>query len=244
MVESKSRAFLSGPIAGLLLGIGGGLLGDAFQDTADRVGLKLQTQLAGAAVCFLCAWLFAQNFRKFLERVTDRNRFVTLGPLRPDDANVRKARAIIVFISLGSGSESARSALQYHCDRLEFAWLLATSESNHTALQIKEWLQKTKESVSVEVVSLEDPWNVAESYRLVERLRTDALRLVEHEMNLICDFSGAPRCASGGMVLACAPRGRRLQYMHPNEFNEAGHPVDGTGSTPREVNGLEVNTYS
>src|SRR5437773_844324 len=48
----------------------------------------------------------------------------------------------------------------------------------------------------------------------VEEARREAIEGYKiAEADIICDFTGMTKPVTAGMILACAPRGRRLQYL-------------------------------
>ena len=152
---------------------------------------------------------------------------------------VPPASALIAFVSLGPGRTSCLQAATYHSEAaaLQHLWLITTREGEGDARWIGEQLSPRFPGVKIHQTQfLDDKDSLEESKALVEHLRKRAMTEIDiPEEQLICDFTGLTKNASAGMILACAPRTARLQYMVPNRLDSGGRADPLAGSHPREV---------
>lgn len=152
---------------------------------------------------------------------------------------VRGAAALIVFVSQGSGRTSALQAAEYHAGlaSLRHLWLITTRAAESDAAWVGQQIASRNTAIKVhEVQFLEDKDNIREAKGLVEHLRRRAIdEYLVSEPDVSCDFTGLTKNASAGMILACAPRDARLQYMVANRLMPDGRADPSAGSRPREV---------
>ena len=171
-----------------------------------------------------------------LQRAISRGREVIT--LVEQDA-VRGAKALIVFVSQGGGRTSALQAAEYHATfrSLKHVWLITTRAAESDAKWVGQQIAERDAGIKVhELQFLEDKDNIREAKSLVEHLRKRAMdEFFAREPEVICDFTGLTKNASAGMILACAPRDARLQYMVPNRLTPEGRADPTAGSRPREV---------
>ncbi len=152
---------------------------------------------------------------------------------------VRAAAALIAFVSQMNGRTSALQAAGYHIGRgsLKHLWLITTRAAESDGIWVSEEIKARDASITVhELQFLDDKDNIREAKVLVEHLRNRAMREFRvQEADIICDFTGLTKNASAGMILACAPKDARLQYMVPNKIMPDGRADPSAGSRPREV---------
>lgn len=154
-----------------------------------------------------------------------------------ENEGVRAAAALIAFVSQGPGRSSALQASEYHAKigTLRHLWLVTSHAAEGDALWVKAQLEGQQVRVH-ELQFLEDKDSIPETKRLVEHLRARAMKEFHiPEDDLICDFTGLTKNASAGMILACAPKPARLQYMVPNRPLADGRADTTAGSLPREI---------
>lgn len=117
-------------------------------------------------------------------------------------------------------------------------WLVTTRAAEGDARQVANELKGAGwPGLQIhEFQFLDDKDSIIEAKRLVEHLRSRAMQeFAVPESGVMCDFTGLTKNAGAGMILACAPKPARLQYMVPNRVDEAGRADVTAGSRPREV---------
>lgn len=171
-----------------------------------------------------------------LQRAVSRGReVITL----IEQDTVKGAAALIVFVSQGAGRTSALQAAEYHANlrSLKHFWLITTRAAESDAEWVRQEIAARHAEIRIhELQFLEDKDNIREAKSLVEHLRKRAIdEFLVSEAEVICDFTGLTKNASAGMILACAPRDARLQYMVANRLTPDGRADPSAGSRPREV---------
>jgi hypothetical protein len=190
--------------------------------------------LEGAAVllsilAILGGWRLDARLRRFWH---GKREIVSLSEGPP-----RAAAALIAFVSWGPGRSSCLQAIEHHAATLRHLWLITT----RTATADAEWMRTEVSGRYPDILIhnfefLDDKDSIMESKEKVEHLRRLAMK--HHrvaEADLICDFTGLTKNASAGMILACAPREARLQYMVPDRVGSDGRADPSSDSHPREV---------
>ncbi len=156
-----------------------------------------------------------------------------------ENEDVPGAAALIVFVSQKGGRTSALQAASYHagCKTLKHVWLVTTRSAEEDAKWVAGEIGAQFPDVKIhETKMLNDMDSIPEAKSTVEDLRKHAIR--QHkvaEPDLMCDFTGLTKNASAGMILACAPKDARLQYMVPNRRLDDGRADPAGGSMPREI---------
>jgi hypothetical protein len=149
------------------------------------------------------------------------------------------AQGLVLFVAVGPGKSSALQAAEWHGQKgtLRRVWLLTSTSTE--ALAAADWVKgeiKAKFStVEVEIEQLPDIHDIKLIKARVEEVRLRAGKAGVSEWDLICDFTSLTKSASAGMILACLPRKRRLQYMHPRKYDSDGRADPTAGSDPLEV---------
>jgi len=165
-------------------------------------------------IVFLCLWLW--NARPWSDR-----RIVFDWERQPSPA-----KAVVAMVSKGGGSQTAVTAAAYHKASLEHVWLITTPAAKDDAGEVATKIQALKPSATIHPITLvENTHTIEEVKPKVEGIRREALKQRGiAERDLICDFTGLTKQASAGMVLACARRSARLQYIRA-EYDDAGRPI-------------------
>jgi hypothetical protein len=214
----------------LLLGVLGAVL---FELNQERHWIPLEWLAAGLAACtFVGGYRLIHRLRRAMSLRTE---VITL----TEDEAVRGAAGLIAFVSQEKGRTSALQAAEYHVGRgsLRHLWLITTRAAESDGAWVAENVKALSRDVTVhELQFLDDKDNIREAKTLVEHLRNRAMKdLRVREEDVICDFTGLTKNASAGMILACAPKDARLQYMVPNRLMSDGRADTLAGSRPREM---------
>lgn len=222
--------FWSSLLTLLLIGIASGLGTELVKDpSSSELWVSLGVTLA--IVAFL-GLLLSRNVLRALSR---RHDFIRLEIRR----HVPRAKVLIVFVSKGPGSASARDAAFYHAEKgdLRELWLITSTEAGSDADRVAtEVLSRFPSLVVHPTIFVSDIYSLEEAKGEVENLRKKSLRAYESEREVMCDFTGLTKHMSAGMILACAPRDARLQYMHPKRFLPDGRADPEAGpSEPVEI---------
>jgi len=207
---------------------------------ASAAGLEtLKARLHPAAILLLClggmgvlAFGSSTVFRKWA-RAHWRPRALTVVQIYEPQ---RPAKALVVMVSKGIGESSARDAVLAHSDRLEHLRLVTTNEGKDCAAGVEEYARKVCARLKdVQTKLLSDIKSIPEAKKLVSSIRAELLKQVSED-ELVCDFTGLNKQASAGMVLACAQKGPRLEYMvAPQQTSDLRADPSGGHSTPMEV---------
>ncbi|NLS78404.1 MAG: hypothetical protein GXY76_14190 [Chloroflexi bacterium] len=174
------------------------------------------------------------------------------------DRQVDPRPGLIVLVSQGAPeTTSAAAAIRYHCrgerderaePTLRYLWLLAgaatglaeaeTPESAATSMANAERLAAQHRPLlrHAELVSIGDIDDPQQTFEAVEGIYREAkVRFGLREQEIIADFTGGTKSMTAGMVLACTPRERDLQFMKPRRYLPDGRADLEAGSEPRFV---------
>lgn len=214
-----------------------GLLGSLLSEVLNAQGVP--AGIASLAIAVLCAaggYVLSAHFRRVWRRWwAQRRGFITI----LENNQVLRARGMIAFVSMGQGRSSALQAALYHADggALEHIWLVTAPDAVPDAEWVTSQIREAHPGIHIHAIeSLEDVNSITAAKGLIEYLRRYAIRECNiPEPDLICDFTGLTKHASAGMILACAPREARLQYMHATRKLADGRADPAAGSVPREV---------
>ncbi len=151
--------------------------------------------------------------------------------LVPEDKQPKKHRGLIVLVGIGRPGEdpmqqSAGIAISYHQPVLQACWLIATAGETGS-LPIAQILADQCETAGVQpyIRTVADPFNVQESYELVERIYTQEVpKAGLAEDQVIADFTGGVKPMSAGMILACGDQ-HPMQYMTGRKGGIASIPI-------------------
>ena len=214
----------------LLVGVAGSLGGEIVKGTADRA-----VWVGFLAIVFVVVGLGIVLSDR-IQRWMRRNReFLKIG----ETNRVTRARALIAFVSKGSGRTSARDAVLYHAGDgvLQHLWLLTSKEAEADADWVRGEVARRWPAVTVyPTVCLADIYSIVDAKEEVEKIRRGMLRKGLAQNDIMCDFTGMTKHMSAGMIFACAPKEARLQFMHPKRFLADGRADPEAGpSEPVEV---------
>lgn len=133
-------------------------------------------------------------------------------PPLPDKQTPHKRRGLIILIS---NAQTARRALAWHQETLEWCWLVCSEQSMPLATQLKTELQA--EGKKADLVLINDVYDPLECRNKVDAIYTQ-LPAGLNATDVILDFTGMTSMASVGSVLACLDEQRSLQYT-PGVFD-------------------------
>jgi hypothetical protein len=168
---------------------------------------------------------------------------------------IRPRAGLIVLVSQGKLDEiPAMAAIRYHfrgeADERETAtlrhcWLVTSprprlpEEPSHgnmqsawqNALDLKE---RYRDQLEMHVVEI-DPDDPADIYTKINHIYGEAKTKRLRMSDLVADFSGGTKMMSVGMVLACTPSDRDVEYLKPRQLDERGRAVPSAGADPKLV---------
>lgn len=154
-------------------------------------------------------------------------------------------RGLIILVS---NSEHALHAVRYHYEALgtlSYVWLIPSNDldaerfgkgSGETAAIIRDRCNQLRDEVAkaseterpLDTFVMEQgasPGDAQDTYDLVNRIyRVDADRLGLKASEIIADFTGGTKPMSVGMIMACLPTERSLEYV---AFNSAKKSMSG-----------------
>jgi hypothetical protein len=117
---------------------------------------------------------------------------------------------------------------------LQYLWLITSHSGEATA----KWINEQAKGWGVKVhspVVLDDTCAVDIIRLKVEEARLEAIEGYNiPEKDIICDFTGMTKPVTAGMILACAPKGRRLQYLQ-GQYDAGGKLQLDTKPVPIEI---------
>ncbi len=165
----------------------------------------------------------------WFERMWTREPVPTLVPARP-------CKGLVVLVSAGVGSATARAAIDHHAGALEFLWVVCSQASRAEAERILDETAGRPGFVRERLVRLllsdaefDDPGRVREALEIgvFDELPAGLL-----EGDVVLDVTGGRRNTGLGAFLVGLPPGRRLEYVAAAETDEnlrgtrAGAPVE------------------
>jgi CRISPR-associated protein (Cas_Cas02710) len=209
---------------GILVSVGGSLL-----QSPKNLSLRIAFVVLLLFVIFL-GLIFSARVRK---AIRENRRFLRV----EFPTHVSPAKALIVFVSKAPGSSSALEAALHHATEghLKDFWMIASEDSADEAKRIGDLLKSRHPQVQVHPPAcISDINSIPEAKMEVENLRGKCRKKYDSS-EIVCDFTGLTKSMSAGMILACAPRDARLQYMHPNKYLPNGYADVAAGSHAVEV---------
>jgi hypothetical protein len=123
-----------------------------------------------------------------------------------------KYRGLILLVS---NSEACQTAIQFHQPTLKRCWLICSPKTLPEAERLQQQFSECLDQPIV-INDVYDPLKFRNCVSMIYRTR---LPQGWQESDVIADYTGMTVHASVGMVLACAERGRSLQYT-PARFDE------------------------
>ncbi|HYV07602.1 MAG TPA: hypothetical protein VFB82_23615 [Blastocatellia bacterium] len=157
--------------------------------------------------------------------------------------SISPRRGLIVLISRGRPDGiPAKAAIDYHLPALQHCWLITSTElpnppsppaqsawRNAGALKVQ---YEGKARMHIKVIDPEDPQSI---FQAVEQVYSEAESYGLSAKEMVADFTGGTKMMTAGMVLACTPADRDVQYMKPLAVLGDGKPDISSGSEPRWV---------
>lgn len=163
--------------------------------------------------------------------------------LRLTVRNIAPRRGLVVLVSQGSTEATpAAAAINYHLPALEHCWLITSTEPKappdppflsawkNAGLLKAKYQDRTR--VHIKVIDPEDPQS---TFQGVEQVYAEAKSFGLNSKDVVADFTGGTKMMTAGLVLACTPTDRDVQYMKPLAFLTDGQPDRSAGSEPRWV---------
>lgn len=217
-----------------LIGITVNSLSDAINNST---GLG-SWQITGFGVVFLLIiFLLLDPITKYIDYLLARSARMTatIGE-KPD-----QQKGLIVFSSpRGDPNKQApaEAAIRYHLSTLQRCWIITGGKSSYTAAieLIKKLVNEGYNGnifaiKQMQSADADNPMRVYEAIEEVYKERPEGLS----EGDIIADYTGGTKSMTAGMVLACAPPLRKIQFLKPNEYDENGYILMDKGSNPKLV---------
>lgn len=134
-----------------------------------------------------------------------------------------RRKGLIAFVSLTQRAHLEK-AIAYHREALERVWLIATKDVEAAAYELKRGYETPQ--LSVDVISLDNQWDLLRCKEVVERVYRERLGALTEE-DVIADFTGGTKPMTVGMIFACMTPARKLEYV-PAIYDGGGakEPLD------------------
>jgi hypothetical protein len=163
--------------------------------------------------------------------------------LRLTVRGISPRRGLVVLVSQGRSEDiPAMAAIKYHLPALEHCWLITSTEpanpppppsqsawKNAGTLRV---LYEGQVKTHIKVIDPEDPQSI---FQAVEQVYSEAKLFGLSSNEIVADFTGGTKMMTAGMVLACTPADRDVQYMKPLALSPDGRVDLAAGSEPRWV---------
>jgi hypothetical protein len=224
-----------------------GLIGNAIY---DALVAQLEGPLNVVWVSLLLLILLVVTYA-LLSRLFGRH--LVVGDIQPRPG-------LVTLVSQGRLSEiPATASIRYHYlgendERLEptlrHCWLVTSPEPAeeplqppdarkpepfHSSWQNAKALQAMYEGkIDIRLVAI-DPDDPEDIFRKVDAVYAEARRLGLASREMVADFSGGTKMMTVGLVLACTPVDRDVEYMRPRQYDARGRAIPEAGSDPRLV---------
>ncbi|AKB22712.1 hypothetical protein [Methanosarcina sp. WH1] len=113
-------------------------------------------------------------------------------------------------------------AIIYHLNSLDVCWLLCTEQSLAAKEVVEHFIKQFKPSVHIKIVSIEDPFNLKSTRKIVREIYLNELKRSNlEEREVISDITGGTTPMSGAIILECnSSVDRDMQYTEQNENPE------------------------
>ncbi len=208
----------------LLIGLSGNLIAPVYM--VGSVAWKVLTVgspiLAFLMLSIYLVWYIRRPLRVELSRTA-------LEKARP-------CKGLVLLVSPGRGSESAKAAIRYHAATLQHVWLVHSDTSKPDADRIIDELGQDGDyrglfnRIPLLDINFE---NNPEAVR--ERIEEKVFRQLPDgidESDVIIDITGGRKATTAGAFLAALPSGRRVEIVNPKRTDrrergtEAGDPIE------------------
>jgi hypothetical protein len=149
-----------------------------------------------------------------------------------DESQLAAPHAGLIWLLGPGNSDLPWFAIQYHhvseaAERLQHCWLLITPQSRDAFDGLAGLLKDRNYAVTLHPIELEAP-TIEATYRAVDAIYTSAADEVGLQPDqIVADLTGGLKTMTAGMVLACLPFGRALEYIESDRGPD-GQPLAGT----------------
>ena len=152
------------------------------------------------------------------------------GKVRVTGEPAPRSRGLIVLVGpeRPGAPKPAREAIGYHLkdDKgnrvLQHCWLVASTDGLSVAEELAKELEKA--GAKGDVVHVKDPTEARETYEEVNGIyERELVKAGLADADVIADFTGTTKPMTSGMILACAPKERAMEYLVAQR-DDAGHP--------------------
>jgi hypothetical protein len=189
-----------------------------------------------AFVCFLLSfgiWVACRHvFEKLLEKTTLTGLPIHGKPAVPAQALIALCGPIAYEKRY---KNPALEAARYHRQTLKHLCLITSHAGEDTARWVNQEVEAWGGIIVHAPLVLDDTLAVEVIKLKVEDLRHEVIEGYKvAEEDVICDFTGMSRPVSAGMILACAPKGRRLEYLQ-GQYDADGRLRLDVPSSPIEI---------
>jgi hypothetical protein len=147
-----------------------------------------------------------------------------------DEKSIAAAHAGLVWLLSPGSLELPLFALRHHMggmlgERLQHCWLLISPDAQDTYERLALRVQELRYEVQLHPIPLMEV-NIEATYRAVESVYSiEAQEAGLKETQIIADLTGGLKPMTAGMVLACLPYGRALEYIE-SDRDATGHPLE------------------
>ncbi len=215
-------AFVLGVAA---LGIFSNLMFAAAYDASSLTPDRLLRVGAVVALCVVLAYLI---YRFDLWQAWRLSRLQV--PLR-EEQKTQPHAGLIWLLSIGKG-EVAKDAIDYHLkgeggEPLQHCWLLISPAARATYERLALRLEELAYPVKLHPLYL-DAATITASYQATLRVYAEEAQRAELRPDqIIADITGGSKTMTAGMVMACLPYGRPVEYIE-SEYGPDGKLIEGT----------------
>jgi hypothetical protein len=149
-----------------------------------------------------------------------------------DEGNIAEAHAGLIWLMSKGRIELPLIALQHHStwsvgERLRHCWILVTPDAAEACDRLALRVPELGYAIELHRVPLANA-SVENTYRAVEMIyQVAAPEVGLAPPQIIADLTGGQKPMSAGMVLACLPYGRALEYIE-SDYDPSGKLIDGS----------------
>jgi hypothetical protein len=156
------------------------------------------------------------------------------GPLTAtfDEQQTAPSHRGLIWLMSANLTDLPFIALRHHSgdstgQRLRHAWVVTTVETHDAFERLRARAAELEYEVEFHEMPINPP-SIEASYRAVDQVFTvEAMQAGLKPEEVIADLTGGLKTMSAGMVLACLPHGRTMEYIESRR-DEAGQPIDKT----------------
>jgi len=170
--------------------------------------------------------------------------------LRPDKidpvlVHMDRCQGLIAFVSMGTGSSSAKEAIDFHVsgpDRqsrpvtLEQVWLLYTPSSENNAFDLRNYVEGLGIKCSLKKMDLNlDVHDGKKVKDQIDIIANEASALEIKHKDIALDITGGSVLVSLGFFVANLVYDFQLQIMIPKETDDNGRAIPEKGAVPFKI---------